>query len=85
MNDNDYPITELNSDTGQQFSDGRCTRCPICEKIFFVPTISTYAYKIKNINRVTRYVCSWKCLNKAKPLVQRKRIYKNRDNMYIYK
>ena len=74
----DYPTVELTSDKSQSTTDGGCTRCPICGKVFYLPDITQWAYKVTNNHYIPRYMCSWTCLNKAKEVLKPSRKYKER-------
>lgn len=43
----------------------RCTDCAICGKRFYVQSRSQYTYKVRNKNKIMKFMCSYSCYNKA--------------------
>lgn len=66
MLDKDYPYIELNAKKQQyiNFTD-RCTRCPICNKVFYIRKVDEWAYKAQNKRKSLRIFCSYNCKGKA--------------------
>lgn len=44
MKDSDYPYIKLESKEYQRLSLDRCTRCPICDKVFYIRDSEHWAY-----------------------------------------
>ena len=67
MREQDYPYTELESNTIQFYNpEDRCFRCPICNKVFYVRCADDYIYRLTNKHNKVRTMCSYTCKNKAK-------------------
>ncbi len=76
MRDRDFPYIEFDSDETQILFDKRCTRCSICGKVFNIPIIESYTYKITNPKGKQRLLCRWTCYRKAEQICKNKRSYK---------
>lgn len=63
-----YPQAELFTDRVQYVSTDRCTKCPICGKIFTIFILRDYVYKIKHTHGQYRFMCGWKCFRQAENL-----------------
>lgn len=70
MKDSDYPYVELESKGCQRLSLDRCTRCPICDKVFYIRDSEHWAYKMQNKSDLQRLFCSWGCLRKAEKIIK---------------
>lgn len=76
MRDRDFPYVKFDSDEVQTLFDKRCTRCSICDKVFNIPVIESYTYKLTNPKGKQRLFCSWTCYRKAEQICKNKRSYK---------
>lgn len=84
MLDKDYPYVELNSKAIHGVCTDGCLRCPICNKVFYIPYTRDWVYKTPNNYYRNRYLCSWSCLNKARQRVTPNRKYKPRYSYSSY-
>lgn len=74
MLEKDYPYSKIDDNNLQYYDKlDRCCRCPICEKVFYVPVVRKWTYKLTNSHDKLRIMCGWTCYRKAesaiKPLI----------------
>lgn len=71
MLEKDYPITDLKSSKAQFIDMGdRCTRCPICGKVFYIRNVDIYIYKLRNKKGFQRIFCSYNCKRTAENKIE---------------
>ena len=78
MKDTDYPQVMVSSKETQFVSKDRCTRCPVCEKVFCMPSPGMWTYKITNGHDIRRYFCSYGCSRKGEQIIYPNRFYKGK-------
>lgn len=66
MLEKDYPYTILNSKEAQYINTSdRCTRCPVCNKVFLIRFADDYVYKFRNKKGTMRFFCGYNCKRNA--------------------
>lgn len=77
MRDSEFPFIELISKEQQTFPSDGCTRCPICDKVFYVRLNTAWIYKLTNRYEKQRFMCGWNCFRKAEDLHKASMKYKH--------
>lgn len=77
MRDSEFPTTKLISSQTQSFPAHGCTRCPICDKVFYVRSNKSWIYQFINRHGRTRFMCGWNCFRQAEKLHKASMKYKH--------
>ena len=79
MKDSDYPRIMVTGKEYQSMTKDRCTRCPVCEKVFCMPSPGMWVYKMENEHELIRYFCSYGCKRKAEQIIHPERFENGKE------